>query len=135
MEKYHANGVTIYPTIPSSQNTSRIMYNGLLYQNGATEVYAHIGYGRRWENQQDYKMRKTPHGFETSVPVPYTDTLNICFKDAANNWDNNAGANYSFFVAPPPQPDNTSFEAAEEVGVWNNVRTRCRAAFSRWFGE
>jgi hypothetical protein len=43
-------------------------------------------------------MMRTGMGFETTVPVIKPDTLNVAFKDCANNWDNNSGMNYSFDV-------------------------------------
>lgn len=100
-DKYSSMGVTISPATPSEQSIVRITYNGLLVQRGATDVFAHVGYGYKWEKANDYKMLKTPDGFEVSIDIPrYTDRVNICFKDTANNWDNNAGANYSFEVRP-----------------------------------
>lgn len=133
MAKYHANGVTISPDVPSTQSRTRISYNGLLSQSGATEVYAHVGYGRRWENATDYKMTKTSHGFEALISIPqHADSLNVCFKDAANNWDNNTGTNYTFNIAPAVRH---SVEFANEVSVWNDVVSRCRSGIARWFDE
>ncbi|WP_425059161.1 hypothetical protein SCACP_38280 [Sporomusa carbonis] len=129
MAKYHANGVFIYPAVPPAQSISRIIYNGLLPKSGATEVYAHVGLGRSWESIRDYKMTKTAHGFEASIPIPpNADILHVCFKDAANNWDNNAGANYSFIVGPPN--DNYSLEIADEISIWDDIIDRCRSNLS-----
>ncbi len=41
-------------------------------------------------------MTRTDKGFEVSIPVLKADKLNVCFKDCANNWDNNSGKNYIF---------------------------------------
>jgi len=41
-------------------------------------------------------MKRTSIGFEATIPVMEADTLNICFKDCANNWDNNSGAKLYF---------------------------------------
>mgnify|MGYP003613841159 FL=1 len=91
-----SSGVSISPIKPTTQDITRISYNGLLYQRGASEVYAHIGYGSNWEQSSDYQMTRTAHGFEVSVPIiGHTDSLHVCFRDSANNWDNNHGENYT----------------------------------------
>lgn len=96
---YIASGVSVVPSVPTTNQEVRITYNGLLFQNGATEVYAHVGFGGNWRQTTDYKMHRTPQGFELSIPVvDNTDSLNICFKDSSNNWDNNSGENYLFPV-------------------------------------
>jgi hypothetical protein len=95
---YVQNGVAINPSTPSVGEKVKIVYDGLLSKSGANHVYARVGYGSRWENQQDIPMMRTGMGFETTVPVLKPDTLNLCFKDCANNWDNNSGMNYSFDV-------------------------------------
>ena len=98
-QNYYSNGVSISPSIPSTQNLTTITYSGLLYQAGASEVYARVGLGNDWSSSRDYKMNRTSHGFEVSIPpIGHGDVLNVCFKDSANNWDNNPGANYSFPV-------------------------------------
>ena len=114
--KYYTMGVSISPAFPSEQSIVRITYNGLLVQKGAADVFAHVGYGYKWEKANDYKMSKTSHGYEVSIDIPrYTDRLNICFKDTANNWDNNAGANYSFEVCSLNV--NFSFDYEHEVSM------------------
>ncbi|MBP2650186.1 MAG: hypothetical protein H6Q74_1011 [Firmicutes bacterium] len=42
---------------------------------------------------------KKANNYEADVPMHQADTLNIAFKDCADNWDNNAGKNYSFDIA------------------------------------
>ncbi|WP_425058948.1 hypothetical protein SCACP_35980 [Sporomusa carbonis] len=96
---YDANGVFIRPAFPTSKDIIKITYNGLLSQSGASEIYAHVGFGRNWEDVRDYKMVKTMDGFETSVTIPKpVDTFHVCFKDSANNWDNNSGINYNYSI-------------------------------------
>ena len=95
---YIGNGVLINPSVPSAGDKVKIAYDGLLSKSGATHVFAHIGYGSRWENLQDVPMMKTGTGFETTIPVMKSDCLNVAFKDCANHWDNNSGMNYSFDV-------------------------------------
>jgi hypothetical protein len=97
-KEYMSNGVTIQPAIPTVGESITVMYDGLLSKSGASHVYARIGFGSDWDKESDYPMMKTDTGFETTIPVEKSDTLNICFKDCANNWDNNSGMNYSFDV-------------------------------------
>ncbi len=95
---YISNGVLINPSAPSIGENVTITYDGLLSKSGATHVYAHIGYGNRWENIQDVPMMRTGTSFETTIPIMKSDTLNVAFKDCANHWDNNSGKNYLFDV-------------------------------------
>jgi len=96
---YMSNGITIKPSTPSVGENLTIMYDGLLSKSGASHVYAHVGFDSSWSHVYDYPMIRTSMGFEATIPVVEADTLNICFKDCANNWDNNCGANYSFDVS------------------------------------
>ncbi|HHY23294.1 MAG TPA: hypothetical protein GX527_03530, partial [Clostridiaceae bacterium] len=95
--EYLKNGVSISPAIPSVGDKAKIEYSGLLAQSGASHVYAHIGYGNRWDNLYDYQMNRTDKGFEVNIPVLKSDNLSVCFKDCANNWDNNSGNIGGFF--------------------------------------
>jgi hypothetical protein len=96
--KYSANGVRITPAIPSKGENVKIIYDGLLSKSGALEIYAHVGFGDQWENKANYKMTKEKERFEVTIPASSAKSLNICFKDNANNWDNNSGNNYSFSI-------------------------------------
>lgn len=96
---YQQKGVTIQPAIPRAQTSATLKYDGLLARSGAHGVYAHVGFGANWSNTQDIRMSRTANGFTASIPVQYADTLNIAFKDCANNWDNNSGKNYSFDIS------------------------------------
>ncbi|HCT64192.1 MAG TPA: carbohydrate-binding protein [Lachnospiraceae bacterium] len=93
---YSSNGVSASEL---TGNSIKLTYNGLLPQSGASQVYAFVGYGSNynWESVENYPMDKTMGTtFETNIPVKKTGNLNICFKDSANNWDNNSGMNYTF---------------------------------------
>lgn len=93
---YLDNGVSLSPVRGTLGSQIKLSYDGLLVKSGASDVYAHIGYGGNWQNLQDIKMAKTSSGFEATIPVNQKMSLNICFKDATNNWDNNSGQNYVF---------------------------------------
>ena len=94
--EYLTSGITISPAIPATGENVKIVYDGLLAKSGANHIYAHVGFGSKWDNCSYYKMNKTTTGFESTIPVASSDTMNLCFKDCANNWDNNTGRNYSF---------------------------------------
>lgn len=94
---YKSNGLTINPSNFMSGDKIKITYNGLLSQCGAEEIFAHIGWGDNWEDVNDIKMSKTKSGFTATITVDKSSVLNVCFKDAMNNWDNNNGCNYSIY--------------------------------------
>jgi len=96
--EYLSNGVIITPQKPEPYQNVTIVYNGLLAQSGAPEVWARVGYGDGWQDPHDIKMLRTSSGFEATIPAANTESLNVAFHDALNNWDNNYGMNYNFLV-------------------------------------
>lgn len=100
VRKYTANGVLLSREVSSAYKPVKITYQGLLAQNGATELYARTGIGPHWENAQEVAMTKTSQGFEGVAIAIASSTLNVCFRDAAYNWDNNSRENYIFSVSP-----------------------------------
>ncbi len=96
-KEYQDKGVLLSREVSTIYEPVKITYDGLLAQNGATELYAHAGIGSQWENAQEVKMTKTrAGGFEATVLAAEKSTLNVCFHDAAFNWDNNSSENYVF---------------------------------------
>ncbi len=95
---YMSNGINISPSVLTSGESVKVQYDGLLAKNGANHIYAHVGFGTTWDRKSYVKMKKAITCFEASIPVVDSDTLNLCFKDCANNWDNNSGKNYTFDV-------------------------------------
>lgn len=93
-------GVIADPVPMTSGQQVSIKYNGLLAASGADNVYLHYGYGpsNRWEEVQDIPMKRTSNGFEAAFKVDASDRLNFCFKDSANNWDNNNGKDWSYTI-------------------------------------
>ncbi len=79
-----------------SNTVVKISYTGKLFQNNADEVYIHYGFGLLWENLNDVKMEKTELGFQAEIELQDSESLNFCFKDSENNWDNNENKNYIF---------------------------------------
>lgn len=77
-------------------STVKISYTGKLFQENAEEVFIHYGFGNSWEKLNEIKMTKSELGFQAEIELVSNDTLNLCFRDANNEWDNNEGQNYIF---------------------------------------
>jgi hypothetical protein len=78
---------------------TKLVYEGILAKSGARDVFAVIGYGSNdnWEDINYYPMQHTGGtAFELMIPEKDGKSMNIAFKDGADNWDNNSGANYTF---------------------------------------
>lgn len=79
------------------ENTSvKISYTGKLFQENSEEVYFHYGFGLNWDHLNEIKMVKTELGFQAEIELISADTLNFCFRDSNNVWDNNDTENYIF---------------------------------------
>jgi hypothetical protein len=76
-------------------NEANIRYNGLLSKSGADQVYLHCGFGDpvHWQNVSTLRMDRTSMGWEKNIRM-MDDKAIFCFKDSANNWDNNSGYNW-----------------------------------------
>lgn len=89
----------------------KISYTGNFFQDESKEVYIHLGFGQNWENIQDMKMEKTELGFQAEFELINSNTLNFCFKNENEEWDNNNGQNYIF----PIEHIETSLVAQKET--------------------
>lgn len=83
----------------------KISYVGSLYQNGSEEVFLHYGFGMQWDNVSDIKMEKTELGFQCEIEIEESESLNLCFRNSNNEWDNNNGKNYVFPIEKLAQED------------------------------
>ena len=79
----------------------KISYTGLFFENGSEEAYIHYGFGPLWDNLSEIKMEKTELGFQAEIELIESDTLNFCFKNENNEWDNNNTENYVFELEKP----------------------------------
>lgn len=96
----------------------KISYVGSLYQNGSEEVFLHYGFGMQWDNVSDVKMEKTELGFQCEIEIDESETLNLCFRNGNNEWDNNGAQNYTFPIEKLEKEDkNLSLIVTEEVGM------------------
>lgn len=76
----------------------KISYVGYLFQIGSEEVYLHYGFGMNWDNVSEVKMEKTEIGFQCEIDVLESETLNLCFRNNADVWDNCFGQNFIFDI-------------------------------------
>lgn len=81
------------------ENTNvKVSYTGKFYQGNNDKVFIHYGYGKNWENVQEVEMKKTDLGYQTELNLKGNETINFCFKNQNNEWDNNLGKNYIFNI-------------------------------------
>jgi hypothetical protein len=98
---------------------STITYSGYLFKNNSQAVTMVYGYGDSWENTSNVEMAKTDKGFVATIKVANNyDTLNFCFKNENNEWDNNYGYNFispivPSFVSPFEQKEDLSYHFEE----------------------
>jgi hypothetical protein len=81
---------------PSGFDEVNIVYNGLLSRSGADQVFLHYGLGdpRSWSNVNTIRMDRSFKGWEKTLRLQ-NNQITFCFKDSANNWDNNSGFNWT----------------------------------------
>lgn len=77
-------------------NTVKISYMGYFFQKNSEKVYLHYGFDDEWKNVSDIEMEKTELGFQAEIHLDCASTLNLCFRDNNEEWDNRFGQNFSF---------------------------------------
>ncbi|MCX7842711.1 MAG: carbohydrate-binding protein [Clostridia bacterium] len=97
-QPYAENGVIIDKLPAYAGDEVTITYDGLLAKSGADKVYAYIGYGEEWQEKGFVPMNLELDTFKATFKALMPGTMYIAFKDSAENWDNNSGANYSFEI-------------------------------------
>lgn len=98
MYNLNNQGISIKPMPSQIGDRCNITYEGLLKKSGADQVFLHCGYGSNWKNEQDLPMYNTANGCSCDITIREDGLFNFCFKDSANNWDNNSGQNWSFNI-------------------------------------
>lgn len=91
---FNDDRVSFEPAPVKTGDTIHINYQGLLRNSGADDVY--LVYGNDgWNNVNTVKMNHEEAGsFKTEIKATANQEINFCFKDSANNWDNNSGWNW-----------------------------------------
>lgn len=95
----------------------KISYVGYLFQNGSEEVYLHYGFGMNWDNVSEVKMEKTELGFQCEIDILEADSLNLCFRNGNNEWDNNFGQNFTFPIKKQEIEEETALVVTSETGM------------------
>lgn len=76
--------------------TVKLTYKGVLATPETNEIYIHYGFGLLWENLQEVKLDKVDDTcYEADITLCNSDSINFCFRDDKNNWDNNGTQNYT----------------------------------------
>lgn len=90
------DGVALNPIPVTQGDEVTVLYYGTL-ADGADQLYLHCGYGdaKNWHQIQDLRMEQTDRGWAATFHVKDTSQMNFCFKDSANNWDNNGGMDWT----------------------------------------
>lgn len=109
------------------QSMVKISYTGKLFQDESEEVFIHYGFGSNWDNINEIKMEKSEIGFQAEIKLDSSDSLNLCFRNSNNEWDNNDSKNYIFPIekselALVVTEDNSSIEVAHKLRktyLWN----------------
>lgn len=95
------------------ENTDvKVSYTGKFYQGNNEKVFLHYGYDKDWNNLTDIEMVKTDLGYQAELKLIGQNTLNFCFKNQNNEWDNNCGNNYIFNI----EKNENKQEKAENNG-------------------
>lgn len=98
MSTFNDERIALEPAPAKSGDTVHIKYYGLLKNSGADTVYLHYGTDG-WNNSLTVPMNHSTEGnFATEITANAHAEINFCFKDSANNWDNNSGWNWKFNV-------------------------------------
>ncbi len=113
VKNYNDYGVIISKKTLYKGDRLVITYNGLLAQSGAETIYLHSGYGSIWSNSSYIQMQKTQDGFSAELEILEGDTLEICFKDSADNWDNNSGNNYLLKISAKKEKKTEAVKAVK----------------------
>ena len=93
--------------------TIKISYTGKLFQEDSEEVFVHYGFGNNWNNLNEIKMERTELGFQAEIELISNDTLNLCFRNSNNEWDNNEAQNYIF----PIEKNELALIVKEETNI------------------
>jgi hypothetical protein len=72
-----------------------INYQGLLKNSATQTVFLHYGFDS-WNGVREIPMERTENNlFRANITAQGHSEINFCFKDNANNWDNNNGHNWN----------------------------------------
>jgi hypothetical protein len=99
-EEEVVDGIFLEPVPITLGEELKIKYKGVLADSPADKVYLHAGFGNEiWEKVLDVPMKKTKDGgWSVTIQVDEPSSFHFCFRDDAQNWDNNNGRNWTYQV-------------------------------------
>ena len=100
-----------------SNSKLKISYVGTLYQNNSDQVFLHYGFGLNWDNLSDIEMNKTELGFQCEIEIKDYESLNLCFRNSNDVWDNNEGQNYIFPIEEVSEAEIEENAEVEELSL------------------
>lgn len=113
----HENSISWEPEPPRVDDTVNIHYHGSLKDSGANEIFLHYGFDSWNQSVNTVKMEKTEQGnFSAAVKTEKAHEMNFCFKDDANNWDNNNGYNWNISLHKSHLSTKTPSSGFDEKG-------------------
>lgn len=87
--------ISMEPGNPRRGQKVSIEYRGLLAQSGADNIWMHCGFDG-WKNATDIPMNQSVQKtFSCDAKIQGKREMNFCFKDSADNWDNNSGNDWT----------------------------------------
>lgn len=98
------DGVYVRPTPITSGQRVTIWYSGLLARKGADQIFLHYGFGPgAWKDVHDVLMKQVGWIGQTALWEAQLEargfgTLEFCFHDSADHWDNNNGHNWVYQI-------------------------------------
>lgn len=91
---YNDDRVQIEPDPIKPGAKAKIGYNGILAKSGADRVFLHYGIDG-WKKPATIEMNRIGDRFEGEIRTTASvKAVDFCFKDSADNWDNNNGLNW-----------------------------------------
>jgi hypothetical protein len=124
---YTQSGITMDKATLVEGKNAKLTYHGNLYNQGAEDIYVHLGFGLLWEALTEIKMTKNDQGFSAEIPLTKADTLYLCFRDNYNNWDNNSYQNYSYDIGKKKLA-KTHHETKSSIATNNTFEYRTEAS-------
>ena len=89
------------------------------------EVFVHYGFGMQWNELEDIEMEKTELGFQCEIDIKEYESLNLCFRNSNDEWDNNEGQNYIFPIEQSTIEDQElSLITVKDAGMQVHRRLR-----------
>jgi len=107
-KSYEDNGVLLSKKAIYSGDKVKVSYNGLLVQAGAKSIFLHVGFGDKWESSSFTPMKLEQGVFNAELEIIDSKSFGVCFKDCAENWDNNSGENYVYSISKKSQKKEKS---------------------------